>query len=41
VTVNISAQSILDGDDLALVRVNQTLESMTAHDYVPFMQYAG
>jgi phosphoadenosine phosphosulfate reductase len=34
VTVYFPAQSILDGDDLALVRVNQTLESMTAQERV-------
>ena len=32
--IDIPAQSILDGDDLALVRVNQTLESMTAQERV-------
>jgi phosphoadenosine phosphosulfate reductase len=34
VTVNNPAQSILDGDELALARINQALESMTAQERV-------
>jgi phosphoadenosine phosphosulfate reductase len=34
VTINQPAQSILDGDELALARINQALESMTAEERV-------
>ena len=33
-TINQPAQSILDGDELALARINQALESMTAQERV-------